>query len=88
MEVNMRIVLAALLATMIVAPSMAKDAGSDEDKTPADVQTPGVTEPRLPDTLKSAPDQRIRSEGRASERGTDERPPVVIERPPAVEERR
>jgi hypothetical protein len=70
---------------MIVAPSMAKDSGSDEDKIKADVQTPGVTEPLVPDTLKSASDQRIRSEGRASERG--EAPPVV-ERPPVVEERR
>ena len=47
----MKILLAAALATLIVAPCMAKD---DEDKTPSDVQTPGVTEPRVPDTMKSA----------------------------------
>jgi hypothetical protein len=30
--------------------------------------TPGVNEPRTPDTLKSNPDQRIQTEGRASAR--------------------
>jgi hypothetical protein len=77
---DMRILLAALLATVIVAPCMAKDGGSDEDRTPADVQTPGKTEPLVPDTLKSAPAQRIQreeiqSEGRARATG------------PAVEEK-
>jgi hypothetical protein len=67
-ENDMRILLAAVLATVIVAPCMAKD--GDEDKTSADVQTPGKTEPLVPDTLKSAPAQRIQreeiqSEGRA-----------------------
>jgi hypothetical protein len=66
---DMRILLAAVLATVMVAPCMAKD--GDEDKAPADVQTPGRTEPLVPDTLKSAPAQRIQreeiqSEGRAS----------------------
>jgi len=66
----MRILLAAVLATVIVAACMAKDGGADEDRNSADVQTPGKTEPRVPDTLKFAPAQRIQreeiqSEGRA-----------------------
>jgi hypothetical protein len=64
-----KILLATALATMIVAPCMAKD---DEDKTQSDVQTPGVTEPRVPDTMKSAPAARIQSEERASERAIQE----------------
>jgi hypothetical protein len=60
----MKFLLAAVLATVIVAPCMAADS---EDKTSADVLTPGVNEPRVPDTMKSAPDQRIQTEGRASE---------------------
>jgi len=66
----MKILLAAVLATVIVAPCMAAPESQSEDKTSRDVQTPGVTEPRTPDTLKSAPDQRIQSEGRASEEKT------------------
>jgi hypothetical protein len=62
----MRILLAAVLATALAAPCLAKDASSDEDRAPSDVQTPGKTEPRVPDTLKSMPDQRIQTEGRAS----------------------
>jgi hypothetical protein len=62
----MKIILAAVLATVIAVPCMAKD--SDEDRGPSDVQVPGKTEPLVPDTLKSAPDKRIQSEGRASER--------------------
>jgi len=58
----MKILLAAVLATVIAAPCMAKEAGSDEDRSSADVQTPGKTEPRVPDTLKSAPAQRIQTE--------------------------
>jgi hypothetical protein len=65
----MKILLAAALATMIVAPCMAKD---DEDKTQSDVQIPGVTEPRVPDTMKTAPAARIQSEERASERAIQE----------------
>ena len=64
-----KILLATALATMIVAPCMAKD---DEDKTQSDVQTPGVTEPRVPDTMKNAPAARIQSEERASERAIQE----------------
>jgi hypothetical protein len=63
----MRIILAAVLATVLVAPCMAANENQSDDKTPGDVQIPGVNEPRTPDTLKSAPDQRIRSEGRESE---------------------
>jgi hypothetical protein len=63
----MRTILAAVLATVIIAPCMAASDNQSEDKTSGDVQAPGVTEPRTPDTLKSAPDQRIQSEGRASE---------------------
>jgi hypothetical protein len=66
----MRIILAAVLATVLVAPCMAANENQSDDKAQGDVQTPGVTEPRTPDTLKSAPDQRIRSEGRASEEKT------------------
>ena len=66
----MKSLLAAVLATAIVAPCMAASENQSDDKTVRDVQTPGVTEPRVPDTLKSAPDQRIQSEGRASEEKT------------------
>jgi hypothetical protein len=59
----MKFLLAAVLATVIVAPCMAADS---EDKTSGDVLTPGVNEPRVPDTMKSSPDQRIQTEGRAS----------------------
>jgi hypothetical protein len=60
---------------------MAASENQSEDKTSADVQTPGVTEPRTPDTLKAAPDQRIRTEGEASSReGTEARPPIVEEK--------
>jgi hypothetical protein len=65
-----RILLAAVFATMLVAPGMA--AKDDEDKSQSDVQTPGVTEPRVPDTLKDAPAARIQSEGRATERPVQE----------------
>jgi hypothetical protein len=78
----MRLLLAAVLTAAIVGPCMAASENQSEDKTPADVQTPGVTEPRTPDTLKSAPDQRIRTEGQAgsSEQGRGMKPPVVDER--------
>jgi hypothetical protein len=69
-DVMKKILLATALATMLVAPCMAKDDG--EDKTQSDVQTPGVTEPRLPDTLKTAPAARIQSEERASGRAIQE----------------
>jgi hypothetical protein len=61
----MRILLAAVLATVIVAPCMAANENQG-DKNSGDVLTPGVNEPRTPDTLKSSPDQRIQTEGRAS----------------------
>jgi hypothetical protein len=61
----MRILLAAVLATIIAAPCMAANENESEDKTSADVSTPGVNEPRIPDTLKSNSDQRIQAEGRA-----------------------
>jgi len=59
----MKLLFGVLLATVIVAPCMAADS---EDRSSADVLTPGVNEPRVPDTLKSSPDERIRTEGRAS----------------------
>jgi hypothetical protein len=62
----MKILLAAVLATVISAPCMAANE-NDGDKNSGDVLTPGVNEPRTPDTLKSNPDQRIRNEGRANE---------------------
>jgi hypothetical protein len=62
----MRTLLAAVLATVIVAPCMAANE-NDGDKSSRDALTPGVNEPRTPDTLKSNPDQRIQTEGRASE---------------------
>jgi hypothetical protein len=65
----MKTLLAAVLATVIVAPCMAANE-NQEDKTQGDALTPGVNEPRVPDTLKSAPDQRIQNEGRASEERT------------------
>jgi hypothetical protein len=79
----MRILLAAVLATALAAPCMAKDAGSDEDQSRSDVQTPGKTEPRVPDTLKSMPDQRIQTEGRASSSQ-----PAVKENERAIEEKK
>jgi hypothetical protein len=60
----MKIILAAVLATVIAAPCMAANE-NDGDKN--DVLTPGVNEPLVPDTLKPNADQRIRNEGRASE---------------------
>jgi hypothetical protein len=63
----MRIVLAAMLATVLVAPCMAASENQSEDKNSGDVETPGVTEPRTPDTLKPGADQRIRTEGLNSE---------------------
>jgi hypothetical protein len=69
----MRILLAAVLATVIAAPCMAANENQSEDKSSADVQTPGVTEPRVPDTLKPGADQRIRTEGRASESSAAEK---------------
>jgi hypothetical protein len=67
----MRILLAAMVVSMMVAPCLAASDNQSEDKSPADALTPGVNEPRTPDTLKSAPDQRIQNEGRASERAQD-----------------
>jgi hypothetical protein len=67
----MRILLAAMVVTMMAVPCMAASDNQSEDKSPADALTPGVNEPRTPDTLKSAPDQRIQNEGRASERAQD-----------------
>jgi hypothetical protein len=60
----MKILLAAVLATVIAAPCMAANE-NDGDKN--DVLTPGVNEPLVPDTLKPNADQRIRNEGRANE---------------------
>ncbi len=79
----MRILLAAVLATALAAPCLAKDAGSDEDQTRSDVLTPGKNEPRVPDTLKSMPDQRIQTEGRASSGQ-----PAVKENERAIEEKK
>jgi hypothetical protein len=62
----MKILLAAVLATVIAAPCMAANE-NDGDKTSGDALTPGVNEPRTPDTLKSNSDQRIQNEGRAGE---------------------
>jgi hypothetical protein len=78
----MRLLLAAVLSAAIAGPCMAASENQSEDKTSADVQTPGVTEPRTPDTLKAAPDQRIRTEGQASssEHGVEAKPPIVEEK--------
>ena len=67
----MKVLLAAVLATAIGAPCMAANE-NQEDKNSGDALTPGVNEPHTPDTLKSAPDQRIQSEGRANERSIRE----------------
>ncbi len=67
----MRILLAAMVVTMMAVPCLAASDNQSEDKSPADALTPGVNEPRTPDTLKSAPGQRIQNEGRASERAQD-----------------
>jgi hypothetical protein len=75
----MKIVLAALLAAVLVSPCLAKDDNAGEDKTSGDVLTPGVDEPRTPDTLKPNADQRIRTEGLNSERQQERVPPA--ERP-------
>jgi hypothetical protein len=63
----MKLLLTAVLTTVLVAPCMAASENQSEDKAPADVQKPGVTEPRVPETLKRGADERIRTEGRASE---------------------
>jgi hypothetical protein len=62
----MKVLLAAVLATVIVAPCMGANENIGEDKNGGDSLTPGVNEPRTPDTLKSNADQRIQAEGRAS----------------------
>jgi hypothetical protein len=83
----MRTLLAAVLATVIVAaPCMAANE-NQEDKAPGDALTPGVNEPRTPDTLKSAPDQRIQTEGRASE-GRASEEGTVGERNRALDEKK
>jgi hypothetical protein len=63
----MKLLLTAVLATVLVAPCMAASENQSEDKTQGDVQKPGVTEPSVPDTLKRGADERIRTEGRASQ---------------------
>jgi hypothetical protein len=68
----MKLLLAAVLATVIAAPCMAANE-NEGDKTSADVLTPGVNEPRVPDTLKPGADERIRTEGRASESSAAEK---------------
>jgi hypothetical protein len=73
----MRILLAAMVVAVMAGPCLAASDNQSEDKSSADVLTPGVNEPRTPDTLKSAPDQRIQNEGRASQDqtvGEKERP--------------
>ena len=70
------LLLAALLAAVFGAPCFAKDDNAGEDKTSGDVLTPGVNEPRTPDTLKPNPDQRIRTEGINSERSQERVPPI------------
>jgi hypothetical protein len=65
----MKILLAAVLATVIAVPCMAANE-NDGDKTSGDVLTPGVNEPRAPDTLTPNADQKIRTEGLASEKNS------------------
>jgi hypothetical protein len=78
----MKLLLTAVLATVLVAPCMAASENESEDKTSADVQKPGLTEPRVPDTLKPGADERIRTEGRASQGSAIEQkaPAAAIER--------
>jgi hypothetical protein len=83
----MKILLAAVLATAIAAPCMAASENESEDRSPADVQTPGKTEPRVPDTLKSGADQRIQTEGRASEKSAIERKTPESAKERAIEEK-
>ena len=75
----MKLLLTAVLATVLVAPCMAASENQSEDKTQADVQKPGVTEPRTPDTLKPNADERIRTEGRAGQGSTIEGKAPAIE---------
>jgi len=49
----MRILSAAVLATAIITPCLAASENQSEDKTSEMPLTPGVNEPRTPDTLKS-----------------------------------
>jgi len=75
----MKLVLAAILASVIATPCLAADPADHE--TPADALKPGVNEPRVPDTLKPNADQRIRNEGIKSQestegKGTDGKAPV------------
>ena len=77
----MKLLLTAVLATVLVAPCMAASENQSEDKTQGDVQKPGLTEPSVPDTLKSGADERIRTEGRASEgSAVEEKAPAAMER--------
>ena len=75
----MRLLLAAVLTAAIAGPCMAANENQG-DKSPGDTLPPGVNEPRTPDTLKSNPDQRIRTEGQASKHDESVKPPVVEER--------
>jgi hypothetical protein len=83
----MKILLAAVLATAIATPCMAASENDSEDRAPADVQTPGKTEPRVPDTLKPGADQRIQTEGRASEKSAIEGKTPEATKERAIDER-
>jgi hypothetical protein len=67
----MKIVLvAALLSLLAATPSMAKDETTG-DQAPANALTPGVQEPRTPDTLKPNADQRIENRAVRSQETTE-----------------
>ena len=77
----MKIVLAtALLSLFVATPSMAKDETTGE-QAPSNVLTPGVQEPRTPDTLKPNADQRIENKAIRSEESTEGKGPVRLEEP-------
>jgi hypothetical protein len=69
----MKLLLAATLASVIAGPCMAADTG---DQVPGDALTPGVQEPRVPDTLKPNADQRIRDQGIKSQESTEGKGPA------------
>lgn len=66
---------AALLSLLAATPSMAKDETTGE-QAPSNVLTPGVQEPRTPDTLKPNADQRIKNKGIRSEESTEGKGPA------------
>jgi hypothetical protein len=78
----MKLLLTAVLATVLVTPCMAASENKDADHSAT--EKPGVNEQVVPDTLKRGADQRIRTEGRASEK---DKAPAATMAPPIEEKK-